>query len=491
MRRKQKQWIVLLVVFCLCWGIFSLFSASAHDILDTNDVSEQGTLKDIRGHWAETLLNKWTGRGLISAYADNLFLPDQFITRAEFTALIKSVFGFTEKTEASCIKTIGGEELGDNMKVPDSLLSREEAASIAVKLFSFADNSLSNSVNNNYLAKFVDQADISAESTRMVNAVVGKGWMNGYSDSTFRPTRALTRAEAVSFLDRAAGTICNKAGKYGPEQGRMMIEGNVIINTENIILQNVVITGNLYLTEGIGTGCVSLDNVTVQGFTKKALEVKVVYLSGNEPTLLGRWNLNEGSGTAVYDISGHNNHGIISEAPWEGIFWGKTGVAGTCLSFSGGSVEIPYNKTVAPRKAITLEAWVNLDNTSSWQRVIAKSNKQQGFDYLFLVGNADDIRFIIGINEEEAGISAGEITTGVWHHLVGTYDGSELRIYVDGELKGRTAVTGEIDSRPNALILGHDNMAECFEGYLDEVALFNYALTPEEVFYHYQNPGEW
>ena len=94
--------------------------------------------------------------------------------------------------------------------------------------------------------------------------------MSGYPDGSFQPTKAIARAEALSVLDRAVGTLYSRAGTYGPFQGTVVIEGNVTINTPGVTLQNTTITGNLYLTEGIGAGDVTLDGVTVQGITKIA-----------------------------------------------------------------------------------------------------------------------------------------------------------------------------------------------------------------------------
>ena len=94
--------------------------------------------------------------------------------------------------------------------------------------------------------------------------------MSGYPDGSFRPNQPITRAEAISVLDRAVGTLYNRTGTYGPFQGNVVQEGNVTITASGVTLQNTTITGNLYLTEGIGEGEVTLINVTVQGTTKIA-----------------------------------------------------------------------------------------------------------------------------------------------------------------------------------------------------------------------------
>ena len=120
------------------------------------------------------------------------------------------------------------------------------------------------------LKKFADKDQIPAWSETAIAAAVKGGYMSGYPDGTFQPTRLITRAEALAALDRAVGTLYNRAGTYGPFQGTVVIEGNATISTPGVTLQNITITGTLYLTEGIGEGDVTLINVTVQGTTKIA-----------------------------------------------------------------------------------------------------------------------------------------------------------------------------------------------------------------------------
>jgi hypothetical protein len=103
-----------------------------------------------------------------------------------------------------------------------------------------------------------------------IKAWTSRELAGGYPDGSFQPTKAITRAEALSVLDRAVGTLYSRAGTYGPFQGTALLEGNVTVNTPGVTLQNTTITGNLYLTEGIGAGDVTLNGVTVQGITKIA-----------------------------------------------------------------------------------------------------------------------------------------------------------------------------------------------------------------------------
>jgi|GEM_PF-2382742 hypothetical protein len=92
--------------------------------------------------------------------------------------------------------------------------------------------------------------------------------MGGYTDESFRPAQPLTRAEAISALDRALGVLYNQKGTYGPLLTTTTVEGNVTLTTQEITLKNMIITGDLYLSAGIEAGQLSLDNVQVLGTVK-------------------------------------------------------------------------------------------------------------------------------------------------------------------------------------------------------------------------------
>ena len=240
-------------------------------------------------------------------YPDSTFRPDSPITRAEFVTLVNRAFGYTKMAD-NIVETARGEGTGlgtyldvaatdwyageiasavvvgylggypDGTVKPQNQITRQEAAAIFARMLPTNndvltyDNDSNDNVDNidNTLAQLADQAQIPEWSQAAIVAAVKGGYMSGYPDGSFQPTKAITRAEALSVLGRAVGQLYNRAGTYGPFQGTVVIEGNVTINTSGVTLQNTTITGNLYLTEGIGAGDVTLDGVTVQGITKIA-----------------------------------------------------------------------------------------------------------------------------------------------------------------------------------------------------------------------------
>jgi len=261
----KKQVVILTLFFVVNMLLPSLLFA-------------EGKNSDIESHWAGKKLNEWSEIGLIRGYMDNTFKPDKPITRAEFTSLINRALGLKQKEEVNFIDIIGNEWFAeeffkaisvnyisgyeDGSIRPNSPISREEVAAVISRLLLLDTNNF----GDKNPIRFRDKEDISDWSKDVINSVVKTGVMAGYSDYTFKPKQYITRAEAVITLDRALGKIFNTNNINGQEKGIDIIKGNATISSVGS-LRNTVIMGNLYLTEGIEEGEVSLDNVTVNGKT--------------------------------------------------------------------------------------------------------------------------------------------------------------------------------------------------------------------------------
>ncbi|PZD97764.1 hypothetical protein DNH61_00420 [Paenibacillus sambharensis] len=230
--------------------------------------SAAGTGTDVAGHWAEQDITAWTDKQLITGYKDGSFKPNQSITRAEFITLLNRVFGFkSEGTAAFADLSESSYFYGEVKKAvaagyisgysdgtfkPEKPISREEAAVILYRVFELQGTSSEES-------KLTDVAALGEWSKHAVGAMISQGFVNGYGDSTFKPKRSITRAEALRMMDNTAGEILVSSGTYTG-----VISHNVVINTADIQLKDAVIEGDLYLTEGIA-GAIDLSNVTVKG----------------------------------------------------------------------------------------------------------------------------------------------------------------------------------------------------------------------------------
>jgi hypothetical protein len=233
---------------------------------------------DLKGNWAEDQINSWLAKGYVKGFSDGSFKPNNDISRIEFVILINRAFGFTE-TETIDFKDVkvndwfysevskakkAGYIAGQNGGAfnPNDKITRQEAAVILSRLFN-----LQATPNAEILGALNDAANIPSWSQGAISAVISKGYMQGLPDKSFKPSKIMTRAEAIVILDRCyldhVKVAYDKAGVYTAGT----VEGSLEIKAADVTLQDTVINGNLIISENVGDGNVNLKNVIVNGST--------------------------------------------------------------------------------------------------------------------------------------------------------------------------------------------------------------------------------
>src|SRR5882724_3834407 len=200
--------------------------------------------------------------------------------------------------------------------------------------------------------------------------------------------------------------------------------------------------------------------------------------------LVAGYSFAEGSGTTVADVSGNNNRGTLGG----GVTWTTQGKFGNALVFNGASfVTIPAAASLNLTTAMTLEAWI-YPTTAATNWSTALMREQPGeFVYTLYVGspsNSPNVFFNTGASSStERGVAGpSALPVNTWSHLAGTYDGAVVRLYVNGAQVASRAFTGTIGSTTGALRIGGNGVwGEYFTGRIDEVRIYNRALTPAEV----------
>ncbi len=237
-------------------------------------------------HWARESMQKMYDQGILSGDAEGNMHPNRAVTRAEFISMLNRAFNYTQYTggELPFTDMTGEEWYATHIRVaysqgyfsgvaPDLAgatqpITREAAAAMLCRNLKVDTDTLQ-------LTQFIDGTSISQWSRGAVGAAVDKGFLSGYEDKTFRPKNNISRAEAATMLSNALGTIISQGGTYSG-----LFDGNVTLASSNVILKDAVIAGDLYITEGVGTGYADLENVTVLG--------EVIVCGGGE----GKWGGN-------------------------------------------------------------------------------------------------------------------------------------------------------------------------------------------------------
>jgi len=204
--------------------------------------------------------------------------------------------------------------------------------------------------------------------------------------------------------------------------------------------------------------------------------------AGIEPVSV--WALNENGGNMAYD-SKSVNHATISAAAWD------QGISGSCLKFNGASglVKAPTKINLDPVFGITMMAWAKTD-----KNLTTKIFQKGDWDGHGLgQGNWDGWGCQIRMSDNTTqGLhwGGGLPLFNVWYHLAMTYDGQQLKFYVNGQLRNSKAVTGYLNVNTRELCIGSDDgIQKFFSGSIDECKFYGRALDPSEIQVSYYQPG--
>lgn len=241
--------------------------------------------------------------------------------------------------------------------------------------------------------------------------------------------------------------------------------------------------------------------------------------------LVAHWSFDEGTGTTAHDESANGFDGTFVAGPkWTDTTglgmpeWtiDRSGVAGKAIRFDstkGGSVEIPYNAKLNPTSAMTISVWLKADKIDANNRFLGL---QSWVGYKFQLQEANRPFLSVGHGEDATYDKDSEQNLPIreWHHVVATFGGGHIIFYVDGVMvkdwEGITDPARSISSKPYNLVIGQDFPTDkyvpgepcwsCFsdpndpnyrviplqgggyfKGSLDELRIYNVALTESQV----------
>jgi len=228
--------------------------------------SASARMQDTQGHWAQQAIDKWNDYGVISGFNGN-FRPNEPITRAEFAILVNNINKyvvtgpntFSDLDPAQWyadallkLQAAGVMNGSDGKALPERPITRQEAAVIINKAFQPTPQSGS--------TPFKDQSQIAAWAKDAIANLSANQIMNGFPDGTFHPLNSLTRAEAVSIFNSFVQVLIHEPGEYSKD-----VSGNLLVNTKDVVLSKMKISGDLIIAQGVGEGEVTLNDVEIAG----------------------------------------------------------------------------------------------------------------------------------------------------------------------------------------------------------------------------------
>src|SRR5581483_11281528 len=163
------------------------------------------------------------------------------------------------------------------------------------------------------------------------------------------------------------------------------------------------------------------------------------------------------------------------------------GGSDTAVRFLNSYVTVPDSASLVFTAGFSLEAWFVLDALPTQAAMILA----KGGEFLLRVdaaseGNKLSASVIIGGGAEPRASWATVPTPGVAYHVCATRDGTTLRLYVNGSQVASHARSGSVTNTTNQVIVGNDGVGSTFPGVIDEVAVYNTALSAARVLAHYQ-----
>ncbi|UCE47531.1 MAG: LamG domain-containing protein, partial [Phycisphaerales bacterium] len=222
------------------------------------------------------------------------------------------------------------------------------------------------------------------------------------------------------------------------------------------------------------------------------LALTLILTGATRADLVGWWRFDEGSGDTATDSSGNNHHGTLLGTPEWGV-----GAKGSAVVFNPDGcygIDCGVFDPTDGTGQFTLALWAFWDGTGTYQHFLSKSNAYGASTMMFQVelwAAHSSATYTDRVGVTYQGAPQGSVPFFImpkneWVHLAFTFDGSELRVYLNGvdEMGPKPFSIGpNVDAQVE---IGYtstrpSNIYRTFEGRLDEVRIYSHALSPTEV----------
>ncbi|MBU2543665.1 DUF2341 domain-containing protein [Patescibacteria group bacterium] len=252
----------------------------------------------------------------------------------------------------------------------------------------------------------------------------------------------------------------------------------------------------------------AIDQVKIYDYARTPAQIAYDYNRGGPA---GWWKMDECQGGTANDASGNGNNGTITigatgsqtavgTCTTASTAWGNgvTGKYNSSLNFDGTDdyIEITDPATsnwpldISNSNTMSISAWIK-PSAGDYRTIVSKGyNSTDGSYALRITRDSEPIKAFFQVYNSSGTIgSAGtysNISNGTWYHITGVYNGSQVCFYVNGKLDGSCgSLTGNIKTNDLPLRFGRLSTAaaatEYFPGQIDDVRIYNYALTDNQV----------
>jgi hypothetical protein len=289
------------------------------------------------------------------------------------------------------------------------------------------------------------------------------------------PTIALTapsNGATVSGSTLVSATASDNTGVVGVQ---FLLDG-ANVGAEDIAVPYEMTWNTIAALNGSHT--LSAQARDAAGNVGSAVPITVTVSNVVGSNLSAAYGINEGAGPTIGDASANGNTGTLTGATW--LASGKYGAA---LSFNGTTNYVTINDSTSldVTGPGTVEAWIRLTSLNRWHGVVAKGTVTSDPAHCFAVEVTPSNTVQCGIGNGSAAnlvYSAATIPSATWTHVAFTWDGSFIRVYVNGVLSGTAAQTITPFNNTAPVYLGqYGGNADRMAGAIDEVRIYKNALS--------------
>lgn len=333
----------------------------------------------------------------------------------------------------------------------------------------------------------------------------GEGSPEEINIAVYNPTPVLDVQEEQLSFSHALGNVSNPADQtlhientgpvgtvlkwnltvsYGPEASGWLSAGSESGTTNSGETTDVVFSADPAgrgLEPGTYSATVTVKDPQAHGSPEVVAVTLTVTTSSD---LVGYWRFDEENASFTVDSSGNGNDGFFHGDPT----WTAGKVLGA-LSLDGGDdyAEVPDSPELRITGDMTVALWVKKTAEASlWSRMVGRGGDLTPLNYGFWEESGAGGRIQFSQYDSGGGAvvnccSDSEIVSGEWYHIAAVAEGANAYVYINGAPDGTAARSGTPNAAAAPVTIGYAGYASHFPGIVDEVRIYNRALSPAEI----------
>jgi hypothetical protein len=320
--------------------------------------------------------------------------------------------------------------------------------------------------------EFIELKNI-GQSTLNLNLVkFTEGIHFTFPNTELEPDEYVVVVKDLNAFEAKYGTSIKTAGRY---------TGSLANNGERIRLEDAA--GQPILDFEYKDGWRTITDG--DGFSLTVIDPRDTSIYGSTKGLVAHWKFDDGSGTTAVDSAGNNNGTLNGDPNW------SAGLINGALSFDGVDDYVVCS-SIAPLigNTVTVQTWIRTSEFAGiWNPVFTQNAGGNGY-YFYDSSDRPAFYIVAGAAFVQV-ISPDVINPNQWYHVAGTNDGSNLKLYIDGQFKDSDDSTGFLGADSNAYIGFEPSSSLYYKGMIDDVRIYDRAVSESE-FQDMADPmGRW